>query len=117
MIILEELFLLAEIESKDLKHPFVGTEHFMLAYLSRYSNNYISYDLFKDYILDIIGVSSSVCEYNLYTPILRHIKNTCNNVYSAMVSILTDDDSIAYNILLSKGVDIEGVYLDVIHMN
>ena len=56
-------------------------------------------------------------EYVLYTPILRKIKNECNNVYEAMVRILTDDDSIAYNILLSKGCDIEAIYLNIINTN
>jgi hypothetical protein len=53
----------------------------------------------------------------LYTPILRDIKNNSNNVYDAMVKILTDDDSIAYNILLSKGEDIESIYLNIINTN
>lgn len=30
---MDELFLLAEKEMLELKHPYVGTEHFVLAYL------------------------------------------------------------------------------------
>lgn len=115
MIILEELFEIAEQERNELKHPYVGTEHFMLAYLYKYNNNFITYDKFKKYIVDIIGVSNKQCEYVLYTPILRYIRNKCNNIYEAMIRILTDEDSIAYNLLLSNGEDIENIYLSVIN--
>ena len=108
---------IAEDEMIDLKHPYVGTEHFMLAYLKEYGNKYIDYDTYKEYIIEIIGMSYKESEYVLYTPILRKIKNECNNVYEAMVRILTDDDSIAYNILLSKGCDIEAIYLNIINTN
>ncbi len=114
---MEELFVLAEQETKELKHPYVGTEHFMLAYLKIYGNKYISYDTYKKYILNIIGVSNIDTEYLLYTPILRDIKNTSNNIYDAMVRILTNDDSIAYNILLSCKCDIEAIYLNIINTN
>ena len=38
---MEELFDLAEKEMIELKHPYVGTEHFMLAYLKKYGNKYL----------------------------------------------------------------------------
>jgi hypothetical protein len=114
---MEELFQLAESEMMELKHPYVGTEHFMLAYLKKYGNKYIDYDTYKDYILNIIGTSYKESEYILYTPILRDIKNNCNNVIDAMVKILTDDNSIAYNILLSSGCDVEAIYLNIINTN
>lgn len=114
---MEELFYLAEQETKELKHPYVGTEHFMLAYLKVYGNKYIDYETYKNYIINIIGVSNIDTEYVLYTPILRDIKNTSNNVYDAMVKILTNDDSIAYNILLSAKCDIEAIYLNIINTN
>lgn len=100
-----------------LHHPYVGTEHFMLAYLKVYGNKYITYDKFREYVISIIGSSYKESEYVLYTPILRAIKNECKNVYEAMVRILTDDDAIAYNILLSKNEDVEAIYLNVINTN
>lgn len=114
---MEELFQLAEDEMNKLRHPYVGTEHFMLAYLKKYGNKYIDYDTYKDYILNIIGTSYKESEYILYTPMLRDIKNNCNNVIDAMVKILTDDNSIAYNILLSSGCDVEAIYLNIINTN
>ncbi len=114
---MEELFNIAEQEMLGLRHPYVGTEHFLLAYLKKYNNKYIDYDKFRNYILDIIGKCYKESEYKLYTPILREIKNNCTNVYDAMVKILTDEDSIAYNILLSKNEDIENIYLNMLNTN
>lgn len=111
---MEELFTVAEGEMRNLNHPYVGTEHFMLAYLKVYGNKYISYDKFLEYVKKIIGSSYKKSEYILYTPMLRKIRNECKNYIEACVRILTDEDSIAYNILLSSGEDIEKIYLDVI---
>lgn len=112
---MDELFSMAEKEMKDLHHPYVGTEHFMLAYLKKYGNKYITYDKFREYVIKIIGSSFKESEYILYTPILRKIKNECTNYIEACVRILTDDDSIAYNILLSNDVDIEAIYLNILN--
>ncbi len=111
---MNELFLLAEEEMKELKHPYVGTEHFLLAFLKIYNNKYLNYLDFREYVIKVIGKSNKCSEYILYTPILRKIKNECHNVYECMIRILTDDDSIAYNLLLSFGVDIEAFYLSIV---
>lgn len=114
---MEELFKLAEQEMIDLKHPYVGTEHFMLAFLKQNKNEYIDYLTFKDCIIRIIGMSYKESKYILYTPKLREIKKSCSNAIEAMVKILMDDDSIAYNVLLSSGFDIESIYLNIINTN
>lgn len=102
---------------KSLKHPYVGTEHFLLAYLKKYNNKYIDYYKYREYIEKIIGKSHKESEYVLYTPILRNIKNECDSICEAMVRILTDEDAIAYNILLVNKEDIENIYLEVINTN
>ena len=53
-------------------------------------------------------------EYTLYTPLLRKIKNESFNIYDVLIKILTNDDSIAYNLLLVGGYDIEKIYLDIL---
>ena len=103
---MNELFLLAEEEMNELNHPYVGTEHFLLAFLKKYNSIYIDYYTFKKHIINVIGKSNKQSEYILYTPLLRNIKNNCNNVYECVIKILTEDDSIAYNLLLSLGIDI-----------
>lgn len=114
---MDEMFELAEKEMIELKHPYVGTEHFMLAYLKKFNCEYITYDEFRKYVIKVIGSSYKESKYVLYTPILRNIKNECSNVCEAMIRILTDEDSIAYNLLLSMEIDIEAIYLNVINTN
>ena len=79
-----------------------------------YNNKYLNYLDFREHVIKVIGKSNKCSEYILYTPILRKIKNECHNVYECMIRILTDDDSIAYNLLLSFGVDIEAFYLSIV---
>lgn len=114
---MDELFELAEKEMIELKHPYVGTEHFLLAYLKKYGSKYLDYNNYRNHIIKIIGSSTNKSDYVLYTPILRNIRNDCDNIYDCMIRILTDDDSIAYNLLLSMGVDIEAIYLNIINTN
>lgn len=102
---------------KELKHPYVGTEHYMLAYLKKYGCKYLDYDEYKKHIIKVIGSSIKSSEYVLYTPILRKIKNECYSIYDSMIRILMDEDSIAYNLLLSMDVDIEAIYLNIINTN
>lgn len=114
---MDELFSLAEKEMMELKHPYVGTEHLMLAYLKKYGCKYLDYNEFKEYIKKVIGTSYKESEFILYTPILRNIRNDCNNIYDAMIRVLTDEDSIAYNLLMTMSVDIEAIYLNIINTN
>lgn len=114
---MDELFAMAENEMFELKHPYVGTEHFLLAFLKKYGCKYLDYTEFKEHVIKVIGNSYKKSEVILYTPILRRIRNECNNIYECILRILTDDDSIAYNLLLSMGADIEAIYLNIINTN
>lgn len=104
---MDKLFYMAEKEMFLLHNPYVGTEHFFLAYLNEYGSNVISYEDFKMYVKEIIGCSYKQSEFVLYTPILRYVKNNYDNVVDSMLYILRNEDSIAYNILKVKNIDIE----------
>lgn len=104
---MDKLFFIAEQEMFLLHNPYVGTEHFLLAYLKEYVSNIISYNEFKNLIIKVIGSSYLASEYVLYTPILRFVKENYDNVEEAIEYILSNDDSIAYNILKVNNVDIE----------
>ena len=112
---MEKLLKLAEEEMKELRHPYVGTEHLMLAFLKKYNIIGIDYDTYKKFVIEIIGMSHSVSPYLLYTPLMRKIVNKYKDVKSAMLAVLSNDDAIAYNILLSKKIDIENLYLTVMN--
>ena len=100
---------IAEDEMIALKHPYVGTEHFFLAYLKEYGSKIISYEEFKKHIIEIIGSSYKMSDYVLYTPILRYVKNNFIDVKESMKYILSNEDSIVYNILKVKNFDCEEI--------
>lgn len=110
---MDKLFDLAEKEMFLLHNPYVGTEHFFLAYLKEYGSDIITYDEFRNYIKTIIGSSYLQSEYILYTPILRYIKENINDVKSAVSYILSDYDCIAYNILINKKVSIDELLKEI----
>ena len=70
----------AEKERYNLRHPYVGTEHLLLSLLKydediasllqRYN---ITYELFKEELINTIGMASRPQELNLYTPMLRDV--------------------------------------------
>lgn len=106
---MDKLFSMAEKEMFLLHNPYVGTEHFFLAYLKEYGSNVISYEEFKKYVVEIIGSSYKMSDYVLYTPILRYVKNNYKDVKESIKYILSNDDSIAYNILKVKNIDCEEI--------
>lgn len=103
---MDKLFDIAEKEMFLLHNPYVGTEHFFLSYLKEYGSKVISYDDFYNYVREIIGCSYKQSDFVLYTPILRYVKNTYKDIKEAIKYILINEDSIAYNILKVKNVDI-----------
>ncbi len=109
---MKELFNLAEKEMIKLHQPYVGTEHFMLAYFKVYDNNILSYDNFLKFVKNI-GYAKKASAYILYTPKLRYIKNNFHKVKDAIKCILKDEDSIAYNILLCNGININKLYSSI----
>lgn len=98
---------IAEDEMIELKHPYVGTEHFFLAYLKCYTNPIVSYDDFKNGLLEHIGKSNIVSEYVLYTPLLRKYVVSLYDEREVVIKILNDDNSIVFNILNLMGIDIK----------
>ena len=70
----------AKIEMSKLKHPYVGSEHLLLAILkndnavSRRLKDYqLDYDTFKKELVKIVGVGSEENSLFLYTPLLKRI--------------------------------------------
>lgn len=78
----------AEGEMLNLRHPYVGTEHLLLALLKRdrvkkicYKFN-LTYAGFRDELVRLIGQASKKSEVILYTPLLKLvIDNAYNKSY------------------------------------
>lgn len=124
----QKLLMLAKKEMFELKHPYVGSEHLLLAILktdyldiTRSLNSYnITYDNFKDKLIETIGIGSKSNEWFLFTPLLRKIlnnasyysKNNYSSVtpYNLLISILQEGDGVANRILISMNIDLEALY-------
>lgn len=125
---ISKLFKTAELIRYDLRHPYVGSEHLLLAILK--SDNEVSKELkkyninytnFKKELVKIVGSASVASELNLYTPLLKRIIE--NSIYDAkednndvvtvrhlFISMLEEGEGIALRILLLMNVDLEQIY-------
>ena len=83
-----KILVSAKEEMKKLKHPYVGSEHLLLAILN--SKNEVSeklkeydltYDRFKEELIDIVGIGTKESEIFLYTPLLKRIME--NAIYDS----------------------------------
>jgi len=70
----------AKCEMMELKHPYVCSEHLLLAILkdknmiSQKAKEYsLTYDLLKEEIVKTIGYGSTKSEWFLYTPVLKNV--------------------------------------------
>ena len=111
---MQDLFIEAENIRNELRHPYDGNEHFLLAFLKNKNYENISYENLKKDVIETIGSCYKNNEYILYTPILRELKNKdLLSNKERILLILQNVDSIAYNILLVKGYEIEKIYNEI----
>ncbi len=111
----------AEGEMLNLRHPYVGTEHLLLALLKRdrvkkicYKFN-LTYSGFRDELVRLIGQASKKSEVILYTPLLKLvIDNAYNKSYDEhkemdelylLSSLFGESDGIALRVAYNMGVD------------
>ena len=124
----KEIMIKAKLEMLDLKHPYVGTEHLVLAILhstnevSEKLNKYnLTYNSFKKEILNIIGKGSKKSEFFLHTPLLKKvIENaimdskdnnngivTINHLFSSLLDV---GEGIAIRIMIGMNLDLDDIY-------
>ena len=121
------IIVLAKQEMKKLKHPYVGSEHLLLAILKDENNvsttlkNYnLDYKKLRDEIINIIGVGSKESEWFLYTPLLKRIFETAiidskeNNsdvtIEHLFNALLEEGEGVAIRILIGMNIDIDSLY-------
>ena len=128
---ISKIFKNAELIRYDLRHPYVGSEHLLLAILKENNNicktlkKYnITFTNFKKELVKIIGSASVSSELNLYTPLLKRIienatldaKEDNDGIITTrhlLVSMLEEGEGIALRILLIMDVDIEELYSEL----
>ena len=115
----------AEGEMLNLRHPYVGTEHLLLALLKRdrvkkicYKFN-LTYSGFRDELVRLIGQASKKSEVILYTPLLKLvIDNAYNKSYDEhkemdelylLSSLFGESDGIALRVAYNMGVDTDAL--------
>ena len=77
----QKILLMAKKEMLELKHPYVGSEHLLLAILHNKNLDItkllaeykITYQKYRDEIIRVIGVGKVANTWFLYTPLLKRI--------------------------------------------
>lgn len=125
----QKVLLNAKKEMSSLKHPYVGSEHLLLAILSNVDievttklNDYnITYHNFKDEVVKVIGKGTLANQWFLYTPLLKRIiegatieckENKDKEVTPThlFLSLLEEGDGVAIRILMGMNIDIDALY-------
>ena len=125
-----KILVSAKEEMYELKHPYVGSEHLLLAILK--DNNAVSkklkeynltYDVLKNEIISIIGTGSEYPEWFLYTPLLKRIIENAivdskenNNgdvtVEHLFASLLEEGEGVGIRVMLGMNIDLDKLYKD-----
>ena len=121
---LDKILKKAEVEHDKLKHPYVGTEHLLLALLSE-ENTFtdslkdynLTYNKFKRKLKEIIGEGSKKSEYVLYTPMLRKVLDINENeddITNEILfnSLIETNEGIAIRILESMNIDLNAIKIE-----
>ena len=120
----------AEKERADLNHPYVGSEHLLLSLLKNsrlkevFEKRGLTYNKFKNKLIDIVGIGTKKSEFILYTPLLKRILE--NSIIEArednnknvtpeilVISILDSEDGVANSILKNLKINIDKLYYDI----
>lgn len=118
----------AEKEREILRHPYVGSEHLLLAILKKDSQlskklkkNGLTYQNFKKELIDVVGCASKFQELILYTPLLKRIieialqdaeENNKGIVKEEhlFLAMLEEGEGIAIRIMMSMDIDLDELY-------
>lgn len=119
-----ELLKASEKEMMELHHPYVGTEHLLLSLLKKeeisdIANSHgLSYESFKETLVEIVGKAKNKSVSVLYTPLMRNVINKSkDDIYNIFYTLLSSDDGIALRILEIMGIDIDALATDASDAN
>ena len=121
----QKVLMNAKKEMQKLKHPYVGSEHLMLALLKtsndiskKLEESGVTYSSFRNKLIEVIGVGTEENNWFLYTPLLKRIletailisKESSNGEVTSeqlIFSILEESEGIAIRILNKMDVNID----------
>ncbi len=117
-------------EMYELKHPYIGSEHLLLAILKekndiskKLAEYKLDYEKLKSEIIKIVGIGSKASEWFLYTPLLKRIiensiidskenNNGCVTIEHLFASMLEEGEGVAIRIMLGMNIDLDELYSD-----
>ena len=123
-----KILVQAKAEMKNLRHPYVGSEHLLLAILhdknvisDKLKSYQVTYETVKEEIIKVVGVGSKESAWFLYTPLLKRVLEQAvvdskeNNqgivtVEHLFSSLLEEGEGVAIRILIGMDVDIDDLY-------
>ena len=132
---ISKLFKEAEKERYELKHPYVGSEHLLLAILKSKDkivqklNSYnLTYDKFKKELIKVVGSATKNSDLNLYTPLLKRVilnaledaKENNEGIVTTnhlIVSLLEEGEGIAIRLMMGMDIDLDSLYKELHHKN
>ncbi len=125
----QKALILARKEMQELHHPYVGSEHLLLAILSmkqlnladRLAQYGLTYELFREELVKVVGVGKDSNDWFLYTPLLKRVIETAIlnskesnepevSVTQLFLSLLEEGEGIAIRLLIGMNIDVDEVY-------
>lgn len=121
----------AEEERYLLSHPYVGSEHLLLAILKsntplqeRLKEYNLTYKRFKEELVNIVGIPKKNIDVNLYTPLLKRILNNALNDAREnnkgivtenhyLLAMLDEGEGIAIRIMVGLNINLDDLYDDL----
>ncbi|MGI6329372.1 MAG: AAA family ATPase [Bacilli bacterium] len=124
----QQILINAKKEMYNLKHPYVGSEHLLLAILKeenevskKLKRFNINYKSFKEDLVKIMGIGSIKKQWFLYTPLLKRVIESAIldskddndeevSVHHLFCALLEEGEGVAIRILLNMGIDMDKIY-------
>ena len=124
----QELLLNAKKEMDSLNHPYIGTEHLVLAFLKDSNSSVckslngfnIYYDNYKENLLKIFPKCKKKAQFYMYTPLLKRVISSAmydasdkkDVIYPSIIfsSLISQNDGVGTELLISMGVNLKKLY-------
>ncbi len=124
----QKVLLMAKKEMADLRHPYVGTEHLLLAILHNKDLNItkilseygITYEVYLKEITKVIGTGKESNNWFLFTPLLKRVIENATidsreekglvSVERLFLALLAEGEGVANRVLMGMNIDIDALY-------
>lgn len=116
-----KLLKCSELEAINLKHQYIGTEHFLLAILKQdnpcktiLNNLNITYEIYIKELKNLLKTNNNTISYTpLFKKILMNVNKNNINEKDILIEILEYGEGIALSILNNLNIDLNKLYLEL----